>query len=276
MDIKGKVVIVTGSSRSIGAALAVELGRLGARVVCSARSSSARPGKAKGTVDETVAQIRAAGGDALAVAADMGVEADVLRMVEATVAHYGRVDALVNNAALTGNKTSLFGDMAAFDQEMAVNLRGPLVAMREVARQVKKQGSEGRILNVTSSVGLNYLETLMAYGVSKLALERLTIDVAEQLKADRIACNAFRIDMPVWNVGYEDPDSFGGVVADYAEPSVVAAEGMIWQLTRPVEYTGQLESMQLLRKREGIMPSRSRKPFSVDVLPHRGRLRLEW
>lgn len=273
MSFNEKVVIVTGASRSIGAALAVELGKAGARVACAARSSRAQPGTAAGTVDDTVERIRDGGGDALAVSADMGNEVDVARMVAQTVEHYGHVDMLVNNAALTGNLTSLFGDMSAFDKELAVNLRGPLVAMREVARHMP---DEGRILNVSSSVGLNYLESRMAYGVSKLALERLTLDVAEQLREKNIACNAFRIDIPVWAAGYEDPDSVGGTVGDYAEPGEVAAEGMMWMLSQPTSYTGQLESMFGLREREGIMASRSKKPFTLDLLPFQAPVRMGW
>ena len=96
----GRVVIVTGASRGIGQAIAGLLAREGARVVCVARMLKEGDHPLKGSLASTVADITAAGAEATAVAADISSEAECLRLVEAARATYGRVDTLVNNAAL--------------------------------------------------------------------------------------------------------------------------------------------------------------------------------
>jgi NAD(P)-dependent dehydrogenase (short-subunit alcohol dehydrogenase family) len=94
----------------------------------------------------------------------------------------------------------------------------------------------------------------MTYGVSKAALERLTMDAGEQLRPFRVAVNCFRIDIPVASEGFlaNAPE------ADHStwEPSEVAAEGVVWMLERPSSYTANIVSMSWLREAEGIMPSR--------------------
>lgn len=276
MSLKDRVAIVTGASRGIGATLAEELGKRGAKVVCAARGSrAAPPSHGLGTVEDTAERIRAAGGEAIGISADMGNEAQIVRMVEEAVRHFGRLDILVNNAAVTMNPTDLFSDLSGMDYEMSVNFRGPLVAMRHAVPHMRKAG-EGRILNVSSAVALNILNPLMIYGVSKLALERLTMDVAEQIKASRIACNVFRIDMPFHNSITDGLDIMRDV-DDYIEPELTAAEGMIWMLEQPVEYTGRLEGAYALRRREGIMPQRAKKPFTPECLPFdMSKLRMTW
>ena len=96
---------------------------------------------------------------------------------------------------------------------------------------------------------------LMSYGVSKIALERMTVDAANQLQGDGIAVNAFRIDLPVASEGFIA--NTPGVDRSTWEPCEVAAEGILWVLQQPDSYSGRLDSMLDLRQREGIMASRS-------------------
>jgi NAD(P)-dependent dehydrogenase (short-subunit alcohol dehydrogenase family) len=257
MDLRGKVVLVTGASRGVGAATALELARAGCRVGCAARSTLDAPQKTPGTLDETLARIAAVGGEAVAIPTNLAVEAEVERMVERVVEHFGRLDALVNNAAIT-----FVGDLSIplkrHDLVMSVNLRAPMVAIRRAVPHMIAQG-EGAILNVSSMAALQSIPGLMSYGVSKLALERLTVDVASQLAPQRIACNVFRIDVPVASEGFVA--NAPGVDISQWEPCEVAAEGILWMLRQPPEYSGRLESMYDLRRREGIMASRAKRPF---------------
>jgi len=96
-------------------------------------------------------------------------------------------------------------------------------------------------------------------GMSKAALERFTVDAARQLKPHRIAVNTFRIDVPVASEGLLDnsPDQ----TAETFEPVEVATEGQLWMLRQPLSYTGQIESMWDLRRREGIMASQAKRPI---------------
>jgi NAD(P)-dependent dehydrogenase (short-subunit alcohol dehydrogenase family) len=108
---------------------------------------------------------------------------------------------------------------------------------------------------------------MLAYGTSKIALEHLTLDAARELYPRGIAVNCFRIDVPVASEGFvaNMPD------ADTStwEPAEVAAEGILWILRQPLEYTGRRESMYHLREREGIMSSRASRPSSGPPPPTR-------
>ena len=99
MDFSGKVVLVTGSSRGLGKALAIEFAKAGASVIVAARSETT--GKLPGTIGETVAEIEALGGEAAAVRANVAHEEDLVHLAEASLERFGRVDVLVNNAGIS-------------------------------------------------------------------------------------------------------------------------------------------------------------------------------
>lgn len=256
MDLSGKVAIVTGASRGVGAATAVALAAAGARVACAARATDATPLPLPGTIDETVRRITDGGGEAMAVPTNLAVIEDIEQMVATTLGAWGRVDVLVNNAAIT-----FPGDLELpvkrHDLIFEVNTRAPLVAIEAVVPSMREHGG-GSIVNVSSLAGLNYIPGLMAYGMSKIALEHLTISAAAQLAPFGIAVNTFRIDLPVASEGFvaNAPD------LDHSdwEPSEVAAEGIVWMVEQPPSYTGRNESMARLRDEHGIMPSRVGRP----------------
>ncbi len=257
MELDGKVAIVTGASRGVGAAVAVALARAGARVACAARSTEAQPQSTPGTLDATVRAIDDAGGDAIAVRTNLANDAAVVAMVEQTATHFGGVDILVNNAAIT-----FVGDielpMKRQDLIFSVNLRAPMIAVQTALPYLRAGG--GAIVNVSSVAGLNYFPGQMAYGMSKIALEHFTMSLAPQISADGITVNTFRIDVPVASEGFVAnlPD------ADHSdwEPSEVAAEGVLWMLRQPLPYTGNNVGMAELRATQHIMPSRAARPHT--------------
>ena len=256
MNLEGKVAIVTGASRGVGAATAVALAEAGAMVACAARATEANPLRLPGTIDATVGRITDAGGEALAVPTNLAHEEDVERMVAATVEHFGRLDVLVNNAAITF-PGDLDVPMKRYDLMMAVNLRAPLVAAHAAAPHMKQHG-EGAIVNVSSAAALSYIPGLMVYGMSKIAMEHLTVSLATQLLPHRIAVNTFRIDVPVASEGFvanlPDVDHSGW------EPTEVPAEGIVWMLRQPASYTGHNVGMAALRDEHGIMAHGARAP----------------
>jgi NAD(P)-dependent dehydrogenase (short-subunit alcohol dehydrogenase family) len=252
-DLTDRVALVTGASRGVGAAIAVALAEQGALVACAARSTADAPQRTPGTLDETVAHIEAAGGTALAVPTNLADPADVEAMVATTIEHFGRLDILVNNAAVT-----FVGDLdiplKRHELLMAVNLTAPLVACHAAAPHLKAAGG-GRILNVSSVAALLPIPGLMSYGISKIGLEHLTVDLARILQSDGIAVNCFRIDLAVASEGFIA--NTPGVDRSTWEPCEVAAEGVLWMLEQPASYSGRRESMVGLRQREGIMASRA-------------------
>jgi NAD(P)-dependent dehydrogenase (short-subunit alcohol dehydrogenase family) len=249
--------LVTGASRGVGAAVAVALAEAGCAVACAARSTSAAPQRTPGTLDRTVERIRAAGGEGMALPTNLAHEEGVIAMVRDTEERWGRVDVLVNNAAIT-----FIGDlempMKRHDLVMDVNLRAPLLAIRAVIPGMKER-RQGTVLNVSSVAALFPYPSEMSYGISKVGLERLTLDVAKQVQEFGIAANCFRIDVPVASEGFIA--NTPGLDRSDWEPSEVAAEGILWMLRQPPSYSGRRESMYALRRREGIMASRAQRPY---------------
>ena len=256
MALDGKVALVTGASRGIGRAIAIALARAGVDVACAARATDASPLRLPGTIDAAVRDVVAAGRRGLALPTNLAVEEDVERMVRLTHEHFGRIDFLVNNAAI-----SFPGDLHVpkkrYELMMNINVRAPLIAIREVAPIMAAQGG-GIILNISSGAALLPFPGMMIYGMTKAALERLSIDAAQQLASQDIAVNTFRIDLLVASEGFVSnlPD------VDHAtwEPVEVPAEGVLWMLAQPFEYTGRIVSMEALRQEHGIMQSRVPRP----------------
>jgi NAD(P)-dependent dehydrogenase (short-subunit alcohol dehydrogenase family) len=255
MELDGKVAIVTGASRGVGAATAVLLAGRGCEVVCAARATDDQPLPIPGTIDGTVRAITDAGGEAIAVPTNLAVDDDIERMVATTIEHYGRVDILVNNAAIT-----FPGDLELapkrFDLVMQVDLRAPFLAMQAVLPGMQERRT-GAIVNISSVAALNYFPSLMAYGMAKSALEHLTMSAAHQLRESGITVNTFRIDIPVASEGFLA--NFPGADTSDWEPPEVAAEGIAWMIEQPPGYTGHNVGMAELRATYGIMPSRAER-----------------
>ncbi len=178
----GRVAIVTGASKGIGAAIARALAEAGASVVVSSRKQDA--------VDEVARQIEAAGGRAIGFAANAGQGADLARLVDHTVATFGSIDVVVNNAAANPAFGPLLGATdELFDKVMSVNLRGPLTLSR-LAHPHLVQGGHGSVINVASVEGVRPSEGLAVYSASKAALINLTASMAREWGADGVRANA--------------------------------------------------------------------------------------
>ncbi len=181
-SLKGKVALVTGGSRGIGRAIAHAFAKAGADVVISSRKQA--------NLDQVVAEIEAAGGRALAIAAHNREPEDLRRLVEQVRLKFGRLDILVNNAATNPIMSSLLDtDEKAFDTIMDTNLKGYFLVSQLAARLMLEQGG-GCILNISSIGGLSPMEGLGAYCISKAAINMLTKAMAVELGPYHIRVNA--------------------------------------------------------------------------------------
>ena len=196
MDLTGKVAIVTGGSRGIGRAVSRGLARAGARVVVSSRTEEeAKPGTeferyAAGNIHDTVQGICEEGGDALAVRCDVTDPSDLQRLVRTTVSHFGGIDILFSNAGIDCESAVVDLDPELLDRALAVNVRGPLLLCK-FALPTMFERSSGSIIGVTSGSARGYREGRVGYSMSKAALERMFLSLAEEVRPHNIAVNLF-------------------------------------------------------------------------------------
>ncbi|MDE0710138.1 MAG: glucose 1-dehydrogenase [bacterium] len=183
MRLKDKVAVVTGSSRSIGRAIAVGYGWEGAKVVVNYRSD-------EGAADSAVAEIEAAGAEAIAVRADTSSSDDVNGLIGAAVDRFGRIDILVNNAAILIRTHFLDIEESEWDRIMEVNLKGFFLCSQTVARQMVRQGDGGVIINMSSAGDTLAGKDLAHYCVAKGGVRMLTRQLAFELAPHGIRANA--------------------------------------------------------------------------------------
>jgi 3-oxoacyl-[acyl-carrier protein] reductase len=180
MPVAERSAIVTGSARGIGAAVAERLAQVGFGVTINYSGSQDR-------AEETVNKIKAAGGSAIAVKADVGDASAVKALFDATEQAFGGVDVLVNNAGIMKLAPIAESDDDLFDQHLAVNLKGVFNCMREGARRIR---DGGRIISFSSSVVGLYQPTYGPYAATKAGVEALTHILAKELGGKSITVNA--------------------------------------------------------------------------------------
>ena len=179
--LKDRVAIITGSAQGIGAAYARAMAAEGARVAIADILDGTSLAK----------EIEAAGGRAMAVQVNVADETSVLAMAEAVNEHFGRIDILVNNAAVYASlqlKPFSEIDVAEWDKVMAVNVRGPFVCAKAVVPFMRGNGY-GRIVNISSGTPFKGTPNLLHYVTSKGAILALTRALAREVGGDGICVN---------------------------------------------------------------------------------------
>ena len=175
----GKVTVITGAGTGLGRVMAQLFAREGALLVLAARR--------KELLEETAATID---GDVLVVPMDVTKEDDVADMAAQAVAHYGRIDVLLNNAAKPSTDVDIWEQpLSVWNETIAVNLTGPMLCIREVTRQSMLEHRSGAIVNFSSTAGSTGIPRKSQYCVSKSGLRMLTNVAAQELGAYGIRVN---------------------------------------------------------------------------------------
>jgi len=176
-----RIALVTGASRGIGAAIAKRLASEGAHVVAAARGADA--------LEKVVSEIRSAGGKASAASLDLADSASIEAAAKETIAAHGEIHVLVNNAGVTEDNLILRMSREAWDRVLTTNLTGVFLLTQAVVKSMVRK-RYGRIVNVTSVVGLMGNAGQANYAASKAGLIGLTKTVARELASRNITCNA--------------------------------------------------------------------------------------
>ena len=178
----GQTAIVTGASRGIGKAIALELAKNGANIVVNFAGNEAK-------AEEVVSEINALGREAMAIRANVAVEDEVKGMIKETVTRFGSVDILVNNAGITRDNLVMRMKESDWDEVLAINLKGVFHCAKGVSRQMMKQRS-GRIINVASVVGVLGNPGQANYVAAKAGVIGLTKTLAKEFASRNILVNA--------------------------------------------------------------------------------------
>lgn len=178
-SLENKVALVTGASRGIGAAIAKDLGKAEAKVIVNYAGNAQ-------AAEEVVAAIRASGSEALAVQGDVSKVAEVKRLFDTAINHFGKLDILVNNAGVILYKKLAEITDEEFERLLGINVRGVFYALREAATRL---ADGGRIINFSSTTTRMMLPTYSAYVATKGAVEQLTRVFAKEMGVRGITVN---------------------------------------------------------------------------------------
>jgi citronellol/citronellal dehydrogenase len=219
----GKVAIVTGASRGIGKAVAIEFAKEGAKVVVTGRTVEPLKSGLAGTIIDTANQIKRDGGLALAIKTNVLVEDEVQAMVQEVLKEWGRIDILVNNAAVAAPGPFLETTTRRWNLVVGVNLLGTFLCSKAVVPTMIKQGG-GSIINTSSGAADSrvYGVTGLSYGTAKAAIEHMTCSLAAELGRYNIAVNCYKPAQGVATEGY-----VFNLPPDYDKSRLVGPEKMV-------------------------------------------------
>ncbi len=257
----GKAVVVTGASRGIGAEIARLFAAEGGRVVCAARTLREGEHPLDGSLEKTVADIRAAGGEATPVAANISEPEECEKLMEAARAAYGPVDVLVNNAALTYFIPVKDYPLNRWMRSWAVNFHAPFILSQLALRDMIPRGS-GSIVNISSGAAIGpgrgpYPDAPVeaggtCYGAEKAALERFTQGLAQEVYRYGISVTCVSPSQVVPTPGTVFHRLVRGLDDPRGEPPELMAKAALLLATEPLDrVTGRVTYSQQILKEFG-------------------------
>lgn len=237
----GKVAIITGASRGLGEYCAVGYGREGAKVAIAARTIEERDPRLPGTIHRTAELVERAGGEALPVVCNVADAASVESMVEAVLERWGRIDILMNNAAVQPPGVNSNITPKHWELIYRVNVHGPFHCIRAVLPAMVEQGS-GNIINISSAATAGGTP----YGGTKRALEAMTEGLALELAGQGIAVNALKPVAAIETPGFRfaqlprGEEGGGAQLPELPPPDSYVEAAVLLALQTPESYTGKV------------------------------------
>lgn len=228
VDLNGKVTIVTGGGGAIGSAMCMQLAANGAKVIVAGRTVK--------TLQATVDAVKAAGGEATAVVADVSNAESAQHLIDEAVRIYGRLDCMVNNAGINGGPEFRQPihryDEGLWDRIVSIDLNGVYYCSKAAAKQMIAQGEGGSIINIGSIVGLTPLRLQCAFTAAKAAVFNLTRTMALELAPHNIRVNGIApgsiMNEGVKELFYNDKQKSAAIMSHFpvghpGEPDDIAA-----------------------------------------------------
>jgi NAD(P)-dependent dehydrogenase (short-subunit alcohol dehydrogenase family) len=252
VDLEGKVAVVTGATRGIGKAIALELARAGAELVIVGRSTVERPDKYQaGTLESVVAELKGLGTEAIGVQADLLDPEQVANVIDRTLEWRGRCDVLINNSAYTSNGPILEVVPRKWQNGFQMQVTTPLQLVQGFVPGMFERGY-GRVLNIGTRAAREYLDNMGLYGVTKTAQERLTGFLDFEAGGRGVSFNVFCVNTVVTTEGWRTVmEQQGEEIAMGGATELVSPDecGAIsaWMLRQPSSWSGRSLTIHELR-----------------------------
>lgn len=237
-DLRGKTLFITGASRGIGLAVAKRAAQDGANIAIAAKTVEPHP-KLPGTIHTAAEEIEAAGGTALALAADIRFEDQVIDAVEQTVRVFGGIDILVNNASAINLTGTLETDMKRFDLMHQINTRGTFLCSKACIPYLKK-AENPHVLNMSAPLDMQpkWFAPHVAYTMAKFGMSMCVLGMAEEFRTDGIAFNALWPRTMIKTAAVANIVGGDKMISRTRAPDIVADAAYVILTKRSRDFTG--------------------------------------
>ena len=248
----GKTAIITGGSRGIGLAIAKKLAMEGVNVVVASKTTEPHP-KLPGTIYEAAEEIKSLGGNALPLVLDLRDELQIQKVVDDTVAHFGGIDILVNNASAIFLAGVEFTPAKRYDLMHQINVRGTFLMSQACIPHLKKS-NHAHILNLSPPLDMNpkWFESFTAYTMSKFGMSMVALGLSAEMKPYHIAANALWPRTTIATAAVQNLLGGDALIKQSRWPAIVADAAALILARNPKETTGRFYIDEEVLREAGI------------------------